>query len=142
MRTLASSFADPKDVEAFKACVARGNSQQWCLRKGDNGVGCWGDDTAQTKTPMCALPPDDMIQRWGSIEERRLKKIPKIAAHRRVVVVVGEHFVVCILADRMPWRKNIRNGAGIDLNPAAAKVLGLKPPFLVPASWTWEDDVA
>jgi len=37
----------------------------------------------------------------------------------------------------MPWRKNIKNGAGIDLNPGFAKAFGLKSPFMVRAEWAW-----
>src|SRR5688572_27886450 len=41
----ASSFADPKDVAAFKRCKAQGKTDQQCFRVGDNGIGLWGDDT-------------------------------------------------------------------------------------------------
>lgn len=125
---IASSFADPADVKAFKKCKATGKSDLKCFAVGDNGIGCWGDNTAQLDTPMCALPPDDMIDKFGSIDA---------AKHKKVKVIVNGKEVICILADRMPWKKNIKNKAGIDLNPAAAKALGLKPPFKVSASWQW-----
>ena len=51
------------------------------------------------------------------------------------LVTVGEKTVVCELRDTMPAKANVKNGAGIDLNPAAAKALGLKPPFKVRATW-------
>jgi len=35
----------------------------------------------------------------------------------------------------MPRKRNIRNGAVIDLNPAACKALGLNPPIKIRASW-------
>jgi len=128
MKVLASSFADLADVVAFQRCKAKGGTDQQCFKVGDNGVGCWGDVTAQETTPMCALPPDDMEERWGSV---------KAAKHKAVKVRANGRVVVCLLADRMPWRKNIKNGARIDLNPAAAKVLWLKPPFKVEAEWEW-----
>lgn len=124
----ASSFADLKDVEAFKKCKATGKTGIECFRLGDNGVGCWGHNTAQLHTPMCAVPPDDMIEKWGSIKAAKLKHI-KVTANGKTIE--------CVLADRMPWKKNIKNGAIIDLNPAAAKALGLKTPFMVKCSWDW-----
>ncbi len=124
---LASSFADPADVAAFRRCKALGGSDQDCFKVGDNGRGCWGDDTTG-RIPMCALPPEDMVERWGATAAARNKQV-HVSANARDVV--------CILADRMPHRENIKNGAGIDLNPAAAYALGLNPPVLVSAIWTW-----
>lgn len=129
---IASSFADPADVSAFRRCKAAGKSDRECFKVGDNGIGCWGDDTTGD-APMCALPPDDMIARFGSVDA---------AKHRRVLVTVGDKTVSCVLADRMPWKTNIRNGCGIDLSPAACKALGLKPPVRVRASWRWKEEVA
>jgi hypothetical protein len=77
---------------------------------------------------MCALPPDDMIAKFGSIAK---------AKHARVNVTIGQASVICFLADRMPWKKNMKNGCGIDLNPAALKALGLKSPIKKPATWNW-----
>lgn len=124
---LASSFADPADVAAFRRCKARGGSDQECFKKGDNGIGLWGDDTTG-QIPMCALPPEDMIERWGAIDAARRKKV-HVSANTRSVV--------CIVADRMPHRDHITNGAGIDLNPAAVYDLGLTPPVKVRAIWNW-----
>ena len=45
--------------------------------------------------------------------------------------------ITCKLADTMPSRANIKNGAGIDLNPAAVKALGLIPRIKIRASWSW-----
>lgn len=116
------------DVAAFQRCKAKGGSDAHCFKYGDNGIGCWGDNTAQEAIPMCALPPDDMIARFGTIAKAR---------HARVMVRANGRSAECLLADRMPWKKNIKNGAGIDLNPGAAKRLGLTPPFKVPAEWEW-----
>lgn len=123
-----SSFADPKDVAAFKRCKAGGNSDGFCYAKGDNGIGCWGDNTAQLDTPMVALPPDDMISKFGSV---------KRAKHAKVRVSYKGKQVLAILADRMPWKKNIKNGAGIDMNPATCKALGLTPPVEAEVEWNW-----
>jgi hypothetical protein len=123
----ASSFADPADIAAFKKCKARGNSDAVCFSVGDNGIGCWGDDCTRS-IPMCALPPEDMEEKWGSINA---------AKHKGVRVEANGKSVVCILADRMPRRANIKNGAGIDLSPAAVAALGLKTPLMVAATWEW-----
>jgi hypothetical protein len=123
MKVKASSFADPADIRAFNKCKAQGYSDQYCFRTGDNGIGKWGDDTT-APFPMCALPPDD----WKSLED------PRLAG---VVVTVKNVTITCLLADTMPWKRNIKNGAGIDLNPEACKLLGLKPPIMVPADWHW-----
>lgn len=135
MKTLASSFADPADVRRFKACKTTGRSDRECFKVGDNGLGCWGDLTAQTHTPMCALPPQAMEAKWGSVAKAR---------HQRVRVGLGssirsaKRIVMCILADRMP-RKPKASGAGIDLNPAASAALGLSPPHLAPVEWEWAE---
>lgn len=120
MKVTASSFADPQDLADFR------NSGS--LAKGDNGLGAWGDVTAQDVTSMCALPPEDILEKWGNMATGRHKCV-RVRANGRVVV--------CLLADVMPHRAHITNGAGIDLNPAAAKNLGLRPPFMVPAEWEW-----
>lgn len=123
----ASSFADPKDVAAFRRCKERGGSDEQCFKVGDNGIGCWDDDVTGA-SPSCALPPDDMVQRWGSILG---------AKHKPVEVTIEDTKVICILKDRMPWKKNITNGAIIDLNPGACAAFGLEPPIMVKCSWKW-----
>ena len=126
----ASSFADPADVASYRRAKAQGKSDKEAFAVGDNGLGCWGDFTAQLETPMCALQPDDMIAKFGSV---------KAAKNERVLVesrANGLH-VLCLLADRMPWKKNIKNGCGSDLNPAACAALKLKPPVSHPVKWTW-----
>lgn len=128
MNVLASSFADLADVRAYERCKAQGKTDRECFKVGDNGIGCWGDRTAQEEIPMCALPPEDMIAKFGSI---------RAAKHAKVMVCANGRQITCLLADRMPARRHITNGAGIDLNPAAAKLLALKPPFLVKAEWEW-----
>lgn len=123
-KVLASSFADPADLRAFRRCKAQGKSDRECFKVGDNGIGCWGDDTAADR-PMCALPPED----W--------RPLGKKARGAAVLVEANGRRAACELRDTMPARRNIKNGAGIDLNPAACRALGLTPPVLVPATWRW-----
>jgi peptidoglycan hydrolase-like protein with peptidoglycan-binding domain len=118
----ASSFADPADVEAFKRCKATGKTDLQCFAVGDNGIGQFGKITAQDHTPMVAVHSDAMKAKWGSITG---------AAHRPVRVTVNGKTVDATVEDR------ISELGRIDLNPAAAKQLGLKPPFVVPCSWNW-----
>ena len=127
-RGFASSFADLADVRAFKRAKAKGMTDQEAFRYGDNGIGCFGDDVTTLKIPYVAVPPDDMVERWGSV---------KAAKHKPVLVTINGVTHRCIVGDRMPWRKNIRNKAVIDLAPGAQAAFGLKPPFMVPASWVW-----
>jgi hypothetical protein len=129
-KVLASSFADPDDVAKFKACKTEGHSDNFCFNYGDNGIGFMGDDCT-TSTPMCALPVEDWMGRWGSKEQARLKP---------VLVSANGQSVECLMGDTMPTKAKITNGAGIDLSPAAVAALGLKPPLMIPASWQWADD--
>jgi hypothetical protein len=121
---VASSFADPADIRAFKKCKATGKTDQQCFKAGDNGIGKWGDDTT-TNVPMVALPPED----W--------KPLGKRARGAKVEVAANGRKVIAELRDTMPAKKNIKNGAGIDLNPACCKALGLNPPARVGATWRW-----
>ena len=118
----ASSFADPADLMAFKKCKATGKTDLQCFKVGDNGVGQFGKITAQLRTPMVAVHAADMKVRWGSVNA---------AAHRPVTVTVKGKTVQATVEDRIEVKGRI------DLNPAAAKALGLTPPFLVPCVWKW-----
>ena len=122
MKVIASSFADPADVLAFRRAKLKGMTDQQAFKVGDNGIGCWGDDTT-APAPMCALPPED----W--------RPLGKKARGAKVLVRANGKQVVCELRDTMPRKRNITNGAGIDLNPAACYALGLKPPVMVRAEW-------
>lgn len=86
------------------------------------------DNTAEGSGPSCALPPEDMEEKWGSIVNAR---------HALVSVTGNGKTITCVLKDRMPRRANIKNGAGIDLNPDAVRALGLEPPIMIAASWRW-----
>jgi hypothetical protein len=126
----ASSFADPADVLAYKECLKSGKNAKQCLAVGDNGIGLWGDDTTVAK-PLCALPPDDWLTKW---------KKGSIARGKKIELSLNDKKVICELRDTMPAKAKITNGAGIDLNPGAAKALGLKPPFMQPnVGWRWVD---
>lgn len=120
----ASSFADPVDVSAFRRCKAQGKTDNECFKVGDNGIGKWGDDCTGP-TPMCALPYED----WEEFGSK--------ARGKKVVVTANGKSVICELRDTMPHRKNITNGAGIDLSPSACRALGLRPPVMIPAFWQW-----
>lgn len=125
----ASSFADPKDVLAYKKAIAEGKTEAEALKVGDNGIGKWGDNTAQEEIPMCALPPEDWMEKW---------KTGKNARGKKVAVTYKEKTVIGELRDTMPKKANIKNGAGIDLNPAFAKQFNVKPPFMLKeVKWEW-----
>lgn len=125
-KAIATSFADPEDVKAYRRAKAAGLSDQEAFKRGDNGVGCWGDDTTENR-PMCALPPED----W--------KPLGKRARGARVEIETDRRSVVAELRDTMPHRRNIRNGAGIDLNPAAVAALGLRVPCHHPVKWRFQE---
>lgn len=128
----ASSFADPQDVAVYHKWrayyIEQGHSRDvashMALAKGDNGVGVWGDDTT-TDIPMVALPPRNIRERWGT---------PSAGRNKLVILKANGNEVNCRVADEMP---NSDYNKRIDCNPGAAKVLQLKPPFLVPAQWKW-----
>ena len=124
---LASNFADEADLRGFKAAKAHGLSDVQAFRYGDNCIGFWGEDTC-VDTPMCALPPEDLIAKWGSERARKIKYVR---------VTVGTKSVICLIADVMPHKRYITNGCGIDLNPGAVKALGLRAPLKTPAVWEW-----
>jgi hypothetical protein len=126
---IASSFADPKDVAAYRAAIAAGKSREGALKVGDDGVGKWGDDTTSENDPMCALPPEEWQAKWGHGDAARGKKV---AVTYNGKTVIGE------LRDTMPSKAHIHNGAGIDLNPGFAKTFGVTPPFMLHnVHWAW-----
>lgn len=125
----ASSFADAQDVTAYKNAIAQGKTEAEARKIGDNGIGKWGDSTARDDVPMCALPPEDWVLKWGAGITARGKKV---AVTFKGKTVIGE------LRDTMPHKANIKNGAGIDLNPGFAKAFGVRPPFMLSGvKWEW-----
>jgi hypothetical protein len=126
---IASSFADLQDVAAFKKAIAEGKTEAEAFKIGDNGIGVWGDNTARDDVPMCALPREDWIAKWGKGNKARGKKV---AVTYKGKTVIGE------LRDTMPHKAKITNGAGIDLNPGFAKAFNVRPPFrLKDVHWDW-----
>lgn len=120
----ASSFADPGDVVAFERCKRTGKSDMQCFAVGDNGIGAWGHKTAQTVEPMAALP-------------REIWKLAGRKGGDALEVRIAGKVVRGILGDTMPSLANIKNGAGIDLNPAFQAAFGFEAPFMVEAEWRW-----
>jgi hypothetical protein len=116
---MATSFADPVDISAFRKCKARGLSDQECFKVGDNGIGLWGDDCSEGSGMSVAVTPDDMIAEFGSINA---------AKHKKVKITSVNGVTVAIVKDRMPWKKYITNGAGLDMNPDTCKALGISIP--------------
>ena len=123
----ASSFADPADVVAFNKCKAKGKTDGECFAVGDNGIGKFGADTTSSTRPMVAIHPTDATARWGSMHG---------AAHRKVRVTVIESgkSVVATVEDQLG------KAGRIDLNPGAAKKLGLSIPIdpkTTDVLWEW-----
>lgn len=126
---IASSFADPADIVAFKRCKNRGGSDKKCFEVGDNGVGLWGDDTSDESKAMCALPRGVWQDKWGRGDLARGKKL---------AVTYKGKTIVCELRDTLPARP--KNGAGLDLSPGAAKAFGVAPPFMLRnVIWRWDE---
>jgi hypothetical protein len=89
----------------------------------------WGENTARDDVPLCALPPEDWIAKWGKGNKARGKKV---AVTYKGKTVMGE------LRDTMPHKAKITNGAGIDLNPGFAKAFHVRPPFILKdVHWDW-----
>jgi hypothetical protein len=121
---LASSFADPADITAFKEAKARGLSDEQAFKYGDNGIGYWGTSTAEGTGPQCALPPEQ----WEHLEH------PHGTA---VEITLNGNTVVALLGDTMPREADIKNHAGIDLSPDACAALGVDPGNMWSATWRW-----
>jgi hypothetical protein len=124
-RGMASSFADPADLIAYKHCKATGRSEEECLAVGDNCIGVWDDPTGQGTGLSCALIPEDIRERWGTLRNGK---------HRLVRVSANGKTIVCVLKDILGHHK----GVVIDLNPDACAALGKSPVnFMKPCSWSW-----
>ena len=123
---VASSFADPADIAAFKKCKRKGNTDNYCYKYGDNGVGKWGDETTEGTGASVALPPETMEETWGSVDDAHLKNVS---------INWNGKTITAKVKDTMPHRKNITNGAGMDMNPDCLKALGLVAPVMVKVTW-------
>jgi hypothetical protein len=134
---IASSFADPKDIAAFKKWYKvyrdHGMSEEEATKaafaKGDNGVGFTGIFCATEKECLCALPPEEWKAKWGSKAK---------AGGKGVIVTYNGKEVSGRLGDTMPPKGKRLNDALIDLNPGFAKAFGETPPFMLKGvSWRW-----
>jgi hypothetical protein len=114
--------------------MSRADAEEAAFAKGDNGIGFGDIITATEAECLCALPPEDLIARWGSVAAAKGKLVLVAYQGKAVPGRVG---------DVMPHKANIKNGAGIDLNPGFQVAFGVKPPFLLKgARWDWADDLA
>lgn len=122
---LASTFADPMDIAAFKACKQLGHSDMYCFSFGDNGIGFWGDDTTGPDAQV-ALPPEFLEGRPNG-------------GHNNLLTIIykDSNPIQARVTDHMPHVANIKNGARIDLNPVAASQLGIPTGSMVPVTWRW-----
>lgn len=127
---MGSSFADPADYEAWLHCKADGNSDEFCYSKGDNCRGAFGLFTGTGAPPMVALPPEIIAQKWGTVAA---------GAHKPLIVTnpANGKFATATLEDLMPHLANIKNGAGMDQNPATCAALGLAPPVMARVTYQW-----
>lgn len=125
---LASTFADPMDLSRFRKAKGLGMTDSEAFRFGDNGIGYWGRDTTSDTIPMCALPPEVITAKWGKLSS---------AQSKLVSVTYRDKTADCVLEDTMPHLAEITNGAGIDLNPGAAKQLGIPIGGMVKVSYHW-----
>ena len=116
----ASVFANQADLADYR----RNHS----FATGDNGVGAWGDDTTSQTIPMVALPRDTITD----------------DDHGREVLIMGTNGKTfrAKVADKLPATYNIKNGAGIDLNPAAARLAGHPGDGISPVRWKFADEPA
>ncbi len=127
----ATCFADPSDVARFHACKAKGHSDKYCFgaggNYGDNAIGVFGDSTAEGSGPSCALHPEDMRAKWGSIAG---------AKHKPVRVTAAGKDIICFCKDELG---HLHKEVVIDLNPDSIRALGMEPGpnFSVHCSWEW-----
>lgn len=132
----ASSYGDAGDMLAYEREFLKQRALGKTIMQaslagrkvGDPGIGWLDNVLSDSSVPWVALPPDDWKAKFGT----------KGKAHRaKVRVTINGKTVICILGDTMPAKKNIKNGAVIDLAPGAQAAFGLKPPFMVACSWEW-----
>lgn len=120
----ASSFADLGDVRAFHKCKLKGNSDKYCFKVGDNGIGYGGMNTGTDQVCIAALRARDIAAKWGSLAKGHGK--PLEVAYKEIVTrgVVGDYM--------SPGLK-----ASIDLNPGFHKAFGVHAPFIIKVKWRW-----
>jgi hypothetical protein len=124
--TFGTSFADPADVAAYDAAIARGMSPEEALAIGDNGIGCYNNKTREGSGPQVALPPEFMLARFGGEAQAQGQPI-KISLNGKTVVAK--------IGDVMPHLGEEPSGALIDNNPDVVRALGLEPPMKTTLTW-------
>jgi len=130
--TIATSFADPADILAYEGAKAEGKTEEEALAVGDNGIGCWGDNTKEGSGARSSLPAHITIARWGSMWNGR---------GRLIRVFYGGTFVDTILSDEGPGPKEEAEGHGLDLNFDAWKAFGISVPAERQVQWDWTVDL-
>lgn len=120
----ASSFADLGDVKAFQKCKSRGNSDKFCFKVGDNGIGYGGMLTGTDQVCAAALRARDIAAKYGSLAKGHGKPIEVTYKDITTKGVIGDYM--------SPGLK-----ASIDLNPGFHKAFGVKPPFIIKVKWRW-----
>jgi hypothetical protein len=130
--TIATSFADPADIEAYLKAKAEGKSEQEALNVGDNGIGCWGDNTKQGSGARSSLPAHVIIDRWGYMKNGR---------GRLIRVFFGNQWIDTILSDEGPGLKEEAEGHGLDLNFDAWAAFGVSVPAEHSVQWDWTEDL-
>lgn len=130
--TIATSFADPADIRAYLEAKMRGETEEQALDVGDNGIGCWGDDTKMGSGARSSLPAHVTVSRWGSMWNGR---------RRLIRVFYGGTFVDTILSDAGPGPKEEAEGHGLDLNYDAWKAFGVSVPAEKKVQWDWLVDL-
>jgi len=120
----ASSFADLGDVRAFKKCKLKGNSDKFCFKVGDNGIGYGGMITGTDQVCAAALRARDIAAKYGSLAKGHGKPIEVIYKNIVQRGVIGDYM--------SPGLK-----ASIDLNPGFHKAFGVNPPFIIKVKWRW-----
>ena len=120
-----TSFSTLQDLVGYIKCRDSGGSADYCLNKGDNGVGCWGDVVATLKIAAVALPKSEMEKRFGPGNMH-------IARNAAVRVTLPGHtpFVAHVLDLAPP---------GVcDLNPGSLMAAGLPSDTELDMQGEWE----
>lgn len=129
--TIATSFADPKDLLRYQEAKSEGKTEQQALAVGDNGIGFWGDNTKQGSGARSSLPESDIVKRWGTMSAGR---------GRLIRVWLGNKWQDTILSDLGPGKKEVEEGHGLDLNYDAWAYFGIRVPAEEKVEWDWTVD--
>lgn len=130
--TIATSFADPADIVDYNRAIAAGKTVAQALAVGDNGIGCWGDNTKQGSGARSSLPAHVITARWGSMHNGK---------NRLIRVFFSDKWIDTILSDVGPGPSEEHEGHGLDLNYDAWAAFGLIPPCSHTVQWNWTEDL-